>query len=42
MSLYTIKVKVKNGLTMLFIVTYHEQNIILYLQDLTLCVLALC
>ena len=27
MSLYTIKVNVKNGLTMLFIVTYQEPNI---------------
>ena len=27
MSLYKIKVKVNNDLTMLFIVTYHEPNI---------------
>ena len=42
MSLHKIKVKVNNGLIMLFIVTYHEQNITFSLQDLTLCVLALC
>ena len=42
MSLYTIKVKVNNDLTMLFIVTYHEPNITFDLQDLALCVLALC
>ena len=38
MSLHTTKVKVNNGLTMLFIVINYEQNITFYLQDRTLYV----